>query len=55
MLGLLYTDTKRNREALRELLAGLKSEPTNPQALEALRKLQSQDPWGGGSNATPVR
>jgi predicted Zn-dependent protease len=43
MLGLLYTDIKRNREALRELQTGLKSEPTNPQALEALRKLQSQD------------
>jgi tetratricopeptide (TPR) repeat protein len=42
MLGLLYTDTKRDREALRELQTGLKSEPTNPQALEALRKLQSQ-------------
>jgi Tfp pilus assembly protein PilF len=55
MLGLLYTDTKRNREALRELQTGLKSEPTNPQALEALRKLQSQDSSGGGSNASPVR
>jgi len=55
MLGLLYTDTKRNREALRELRTGLKSEPTNPQALEALRKLQSQDSSGGGSNARPVR
>jgi tetratricopeptide (TPR) repeat protein len=55
MLGLLYADTKRNREALRELQTGLKSEPTNPQALEALRKLQSQDSSGGGSNATPVR
>jgi tetratricopeptide (TPR) repeat protein len=55
MLGLLYTDTKRDREALRELQTGLKSEPTNPQALEALRKLQSQDFSGGGSNASPVR
>jgi tetratricopeptide (TPR) repeat protein len=55
MLALLYTDTKRNREALRELQAGLKSDPTNPQALEALRKLQSQDSPGGGSNASPVR
>ena len=55
MLGLLYTDTKRNREALRELQAGLKREPTNPQALEALRKLQSQDSSGGGPNASPVR
>jgi tetratricopeptide (TPR) repeat protein len=44
MLGLLYTDMKRNREALRELQTGLKSEPTNPQALEAVRKLQSQAP-----------
>ncbi len=55
MLGLLYTDTKRNREALRELQIGLKSEPKNPQALEALRKLRSQDPPGGGSSASPVR
>jgi len=44
MMGLLYSDTKRNREALRELQTGLKGEPTNPQALEALRKLQSQAP-----------
>jgi tetratricopeptide (TPR) repeat protein len=55
MLGLLYTETKRNREALRELQTGLKSEPRNPQALEALRKLQSQDSSGGASNASPVR
>ena len=55
MLGLLYTDTKRNREALRELQTGLKSEPRNRQALEALRKLQSQDSSGSGSNASPVR
>jgi hypothetical protein len=55
MLGLLYTDTKRNWEALRELQIGLKSEPTNPQALEALRKLQSQDPPEGASSASPVR
>jgi Tfp pilus assembly protein PilF len=48
MLGLLYTDAKRNREALRELQTGLKGEPTNPQALEALRKLLSQDSSGGG-------
>jgi Tfp pilus assembly protein PilF len=54
MLGLLYTDTKRDREALRELQTGLKSEPGNPQALEALRKLQSQDSSGGGPNASPV-
>jgi tetratricopeptide (TPR) repeat protein len=44
MLGLLYSDTKRNREALEELQAGLKSEPDNAQALEALRKLQAQAP-----------
>ena len=44
MLGLLYSDTKRNREALEELQTGLKSEPTNLQALEALRKLQAQAP-----------
>ena len=44
MLGLLYTDTKRNREALRELQTGLQSEPDNPQALGALKKLQSQAP-----------
>ena len=44
MLGLLYSDTNRNREALRELQTGLKSEPTNPQGLEALKKLQSQAP-----------
>jgi predicted Zn-dependent protease len=54
MLGLLYTDTKRNRDALRELQIGLKSEPANPQALEALRKLRSQDPSGAGSNASPA-
>jgi tetratricopeptide (TPR) repeat protein len=53
MLGLLYTDMKRNREALRELQTGLKSEPTNPQALEALRKLQSEDSSGGASNSLP--
>jgi len=41
MLGLLYADTKRNREAMQELQTGLKSEPENPQALEALRKLQN--------------
>jgi tetratricopeptide (TPR) repeat protein len=44
MLGLLYTDMKRNREALQELQAGLKTEPGNPQALEVLKKLQSQGP-----------
>jgi tetratricopeptide (TPR) repeat protein len=55
MLGLLYQDTKRNREALRELQTGLKSEPTNPQALEALKKLQSPGSSGGGANARPVR
>jgi len=44
MLGLLYSDMKRNREALRELQTGLKSDPTNRQALGALRKLQSQAP-----------
>ena len=43
MLGLLYREANRNREALRELQAGLKSEPNNPQALAALKKLQSQD------------
>jgi tetratricopeptide (TPR) repeat protein len=53
MLGLLYTDRKRNREALRELQTGLKSEPTNPQALDALRKLQSQDSSGGGPSSPP--
>ena len=41
MLGLLYTDTKRDREALEELQTGLKSEPGNQQALEAVKKLQS--------------
>ena len=55
LLGLLYEDTKRNREALRELQTGLKSEPTNPQALDALRRLQSQDSSSGGSNARPAR
>ena len=55
MLGLLYTDMKRNREALRELQTGLKSEPTNPQALEAMRKLQSQDSSGSGPNPENVR
>ena len=44
MLGLLYTDTKRNRDALRELQAGLQAEPGNPQALDALKKLRSQAP-----------
>ena len=44
MLGLLYTDTKRDREALEELQTGLKSEPGNQQALEAIKKLQSQVP-----------
>jgi Tfp pilus assembly protein PilF len=48
MLGLLYSDTNRKGEALRELQTGLKSEPANPQALEALKKLQSQDSSGGG-------
>jgi Tfp pilus assembly protein PilF len=56
VLGLLYADTKRNREALRELQTGLKSEPTNPQALEALKRLQSEDSSaGGGSSASPAR
>jgi tetratricopeptide (TPR) repeat protein len=54
MLGLLYTDTKRNREALRELQTGLKDEPNNPQALGALKKLRSQDPAGGSSDAGAV-
>jgi len=53
MLGLLYTDIKRNREALRELQTGLKSEPKNPHALEALRKLQSEESSGGTSNSLP--
>jgi tetratricopeptide (TPR) repeat protein len=44
MLGLLYLDTKRYREARRELQTGLKSEPDNPQALDALKKLQSVAP-----------
>jgi tetratricopeptide (TPR) repeat protein len=44
MLGLLYSDTKRNREALEELQTGLKSEPDNQQALEAVKKLQGQTP-----------
>jgi len=44
MLGLLYTETKRNREALRELQTGLKSDPTNAHALEAMKKLQGQTP-----------
>jgi len=44
MMGLFYSDTKRNREALRELQTGLKGEPKNPQALQELRKLQSQAP-----------
>ena len=48
MLGLLYTDMKRNREALRELQTGLKTDPTNPQALDAVKKLQAQDPSAGG-------
>jgi tetratricopeptide (TPR) repeat protein len=55
MLGLLYSDMKRNREALRELQTGLKSEPTNPQALEAVRKLQSQASSGSGPNPVEVR
>ena len=54
MLGLLYTDTKRNREALRELQTGLKSEPTNSQALEALKKLRSQDSSDGSSGPSPA-
>jgi stress-induced-phosphoprotein 1 len=44
MLGLLYTDTKRDREALEELQTGLKSEPGNQQALDAVKKLQNQTP-----------
>ena len=44
MLGLLYTETKRDREALRELQTGLRSEPNNPQALGALHRLQSRAP-----------
>jgi tetratricopeptide (TPR) repeat protein len=54
MMGLLYTDTKRNREALRELQTGLKSDPTNPQGLDALKKLQSQDSSGGSSGPSPA-
>jgi len=42
MLGLLYSDAKRNHEALEELQTGLKSEPDNQQALEAVKKLQNQ-------------
>jgi tetratricopeptide (TPR) repeat protein len=42
MLGLLYTDMQRTREARTELEAGLKIDPANPQALEALKKLPSQ-------------
>jgi tetratricopeptide (TPR) repeat protein len=55
MLGLLYTDMKRNRDALRELETGLKSEPTNPQALDAVRKLQSQDPANSRPNPGDLR
>jgi len=40
MLGLLYMDANRNREALEELQTGLKSEPDNQQALEAVKKLK---------------
>lgn len=55
MMGLLYEDTKRHREALQEMRTALKIDPTNPQALEALRKLQSLDSSSGGSSASPVR
>ena len=40
LTGLFYEATKRNREARLELEAGLKGDPENPQALDALRKLQ---------------
>ena len=46
MLGLLYEDTNRKGEALRELQAGVKSEPSNRQALEALKKFQGKNPSG---------
>jgi len=42
MLGLLYANTKRNRDARGELQTGLKFDPTNSQALEALRKLPNR-------------
>jgi tetratricopeptide (TPR) repeat protein len=40
LLGLLYAAANRNQEAILELETGLKSDPANPQALDALRKLQ---------------
>jgi len=44
MLGLLYSDSGRTADAIRELRTGLQSDPTDPQALATLKNLESQAP-----------
>ena len=44
MLGLLYMDSGRNTEAIREYRAGLKFDPNNPDAIANLRKLEFLGP-----------
>lgn len=44
MLGLLYSDSGRTADAIRELRTGLQFDPANPQALAALKKLEPQAP-----------
>jgi protein O-mannosyl-transferase len=44
LLGLLYMDSGRTADAVREYRTGLKFDPTNSQALAALKKLESQAP-----------
>jgi tetratricopeptide (TPR) repeat protein len=44
MLGLLYSDSGRTADAIREYRTGLQFDPTNPEALATLKKLESQAP-----------
>lgn len=43
-LGALFMESGRKAEAIEEYQAGLREDPSNPEALEALRKLRSQIP-----------
>ncbi len=45
ILGLFYADAGRTSEAVQEYQAGLQIDPTNPQALAALKKLMPQAPY----------
>jgi cytochrome c-type biogenesis protein CcmH/NrfG len=43
MLALLYMDSRRSPDAIREYRAGLQLDPTNADALANLKKLEFQE------------